>query len=158
MAVTVVWDTWLKAGAETEGLRLTRQVWSDMRAFEGYVSHDLLIDQDAPGHIIALGRWRSRDDADKVRERYRDSETIRQLTPLLARPRERWITDRGSAGLRLHSPRGRSPHRGVTHLPPRIVFSTGSNASACRKKPRSVGCELSTVPSLSSPRSFSAER
>lgn len=88
MAVTVVWDTWLKAGAETEGLRLTRQVWSDMRAFEGYVSHDLLIDQDAPGHIIALGRWRSRDDADQVRERYRDSETIRQLTPLLARPRE----------------------------------------------------------------------
>jgi quinol monooxygenase YgiN len=92
MAVTVVWDTWLKPGAEEEGLRLTRQVWSDMRAFEGYLSHDLLIDQDAPGHILALGRWRSRDDADQVRERYKDSETIRQLIPLLARPRDRWIT------------------------------------------------------------------
>ena len=92
MAITVVWETWLKSGAEAEGLRLTRQVWSDMRAFEGYVSHELLVDQDAPGHIIVLGRWRSRDDADQVRERYKDSETIRRLTPLLARPRDRWIT------------------------------------------------------------------
>lgn len=92
MAITVVWDTWLKPGAEMESLRLTRQVWSDMRAFEGYVSHQLLIDQEAPGHIIALGRWRSREDADRVRERYKDSETIRLLIPLLARPRDRWVT------------------------------------------------------------------
>lgn len=92
MAVVVVWDTWLKPGAEAEGLRLTRQVWADMCAFEGYVGHELLIDQDAPGHIIALGRWRRREDADQVRERYKDSETIRQLLPLLARPRERWVT------------------------------------------------------------------
>src|SRR5262249_22127084 len=63
--VTVVWDTWLKSGAEAEGLRLTRQVWSDMRSFD---SHQILIDQDAPGHIIALAKWRSREDADAVRE------------------------------------------------------------------------------------------
>ena len=92
MAVIVIWDTLLKPGAEAEGLRLTRQVWSDMRAFEGYLSHEIFIDQDAPGHIIALARWRSREDADRVRERYKDSGTIRQLTPLLARPRDRWIT------------------------------------------------------------------
>lgn len=92
MDVTVVWDSWLKPGAEAEGLRLTRQVWSDMRAFEGYVSHQILVDLEAPGHIIALGRWRSREDADRVRERYKDSETIRQLVPLLARPRDRWLT------------------------------------------------------------------
>jgi quinol monooxygenase YgiN len=91
MVITVVWDTWLKPGAEAEGLRLTRQVWSDMRAFEGYVSHELLIDQEAPGHVIALARWRSREDADRVRELYKDSETIRLLTPLLTRPRERWV-------------------------------------------------------------------
>ena len=89
---TVVWDTWLKRGAEAEGLRLTRRVWSDMRNFDGYVSHEIFIDQDSPDHIIALARWRSREDADRVRERYKDSETIRQLTPLLARPRDRWVT------------------------------------------------------------------
>lgn len=92
MSITVVWDTWLKPGAEADGLRLTRQVWSDMRAFEGYVAHELLLDQNAPGHIIALGRWQSRADADRVREQYKDSETIKLLTPLLARPRDRWIT------------------------------------------------------------------
>ena len=54
MAITVVWDTWIKPGAKVEGLRLTRQVWSEMRAFQGYVSHELLVDQDVPGHIMAL--------------------------------------------------------------------------------------------------------
>lgn len=92
MAVTVVWDTWLKPGAEAEGHRLTRQVWSDMRAYAGYISHKILIDQDAPGHIIALGCWQSRADADRIRELYKDSETIKLLIPLLARPRDRWIT------------------------------------------------------------------
>ena len=92
MPVTVVWDTWLKPESVAEGLRLTRQVWSDMRSFEGYVSHQLLIDVDNPAHIIALGTWQRREDADRVRDLYKDSETIRLLTPLLARPRERWIT------------------------------------------------------------------
>ncbi|OWK45639.1 putative quinol monooxygenase [Fimbriiglobus ruber] len=91
MAVTVVWDSWFKPGAEAEGLRLTRQVWADMHRFEGYLGCQLLVDQDAPGHILALGRWRSRADADQVRDRYKDSETIRQLVPLLARPRDRWV-------------------------------------------------------------------
>ena len=89
--ITVVWDTWLKPGTEEEGLRLTRKVWSDMRSFDGYVSHQIFIDEDAPGHIIALAKWWSRADADAVRNKYKDSETIRQLTPLLVRPRDRWV-------------------------------------------------------------------
>jgi quinol monooxygenase YgiN len=92
--VTIIWDTWLKAGTEAEGLRLTRQIWADMRAFEGYVSHQLFIDQQTPGHIIALATWRSLADADAVRGKYQDSETIRQLTPLLDRPRQRWVTSK----------------------------------------------------------------
>lgn len=63
-----------------------------MRSFEGYLSHQILIDQDAPGHIIALAYWQNRTDADAVSETYKDSDTIRRLTPLLARPRERWVT------------------------------------------------------------------
>lgn len=90
--VTVIWDTWLKEGVETEGLHLTRQVWRDMQGFDGYVSHQLFVDEETPGHVIALGTWRSRADADRIRELYKDSDTIRQLTPLLARPRDRWVT------------------------------------------------------------------
>src|SRR5262245_22128479 len=95
--ITVIWDTWLNPGSEAEGLRLTRQVWSDMRSFEGYVSHQLLVDEDATGHIIALGSWQRREDADRIRDIYKDSETIRQLIPLLARPRDRWITQEDTA-------------------------------------------------------------
>lgn len=91
--ITVVWDTWLKAGEEEQGLELTRRIWQDMRSFEGYVSHQLLYDVDAPGHVIALGVWRSREDADRIREIYKDSDVIAQLLPLLQRPRERWITE-----------------------------------------------------------------
>jgi phenylpyruvate tautomerase PptA (4-oxalocrotonate tautomerase family) len=58
-----------------------------MRSFESYVSHQIFVDQDAPGHIIAFAKWRSRADADAVREKYKDSETIRRLTP-----RDRWVT------------------------------------------------------------------
>ncbi|WP_019502303.1 antibiotic biosynthesis monooxygenase family protein [Pseudanabaena sp. PCC 6802] len=90
--ITVIWDTWLKPDMEVEGLRLTRQVWSDMRNYEGYISHQIFIDRDTPGHIIALGKWRSIEDADAVLEKYKDSETIHRLTPLLARPRDRWVT------------------------------------------------------------------
>jgi hypothetical protein len=91
MTVTVIWDHWFKAGAEAEGLRLTRQVWRDMRSFEGYVSHQILVDEDAAGHVIALGRWKSREYAEQVKEKYKGSPVIAQLAPLLVRPRERWV-------------------------------------------------------------------
>lgn len=90
--VTIIWDTWLNSGTEQKGLRLTRHVWSDMQAFDGYISHQLFIDQDDPKHIIALSNWQGLADADAVLAKYKDSETIRQLVPLLARPRERWVT------------------------------------------------------------------
>lgn len=92
MAITIVWDTWVRPGAEAEGLKLTRQIWSDMRGFEGFLSHHMFVDQETPGHILTFAQWRTRTDADQVRERYKDSDTIRRLTPLLARPRDRWIT------------------------------------------------------------------
>lgn len=90
--ITVVRDTWIKAGAEAEGLALTRRIWEDMRRFDGYVSHALLFDDDAPGHVIALGVWTSREHADRVRELYKNSDVVARLSPLLARPRDRWIT------------------------------------------------------------------
>jgi quinol monooxygenase YgiN len=91
MTITVVWDTWIKAGHEAEGLALTRRIWSDMQGFDGYVSHQLLYDVDAPGHVIALGVWRSREHADRIRDLYKDSDVIAALLPLLERPRDRWV-------------------------------------------------------------------
>lgn len=88
---------WIKSGQEAQGLELTRRIWSDMRGFDGYVSHQLLYDADAPGHVIALGVWRSRDHADRVRGLYQDSDVIARLLPLLERPRERWIMSESDA-------------------------------------------------------------
>lgn len=92
MGITVVWDTWFRPGAEAEGLQLTRQIWADMQRVKGFLSHRILVDQNEPGHLIALAQWRSMADADAVRGKYRDSDPIRRLTPLLARPRDRWVT------------------------------------------------------------------
>lgn len=90
--VAVIWGTWLKAGAEAEGLRLSRQIRSDMRSLDGYVSHELHVDEDAPRHVIAVANWRSRRHANGAREKYQHSPTIVLPTPLLAQPRSRWVT------------------------------------------------------------------
>ena len=54
--VTVVWETWLTPGSETEGFQLARQIWSDMQHFDGYSSHRLLIDQDAANHLLVVSQ------------------------------------------------------------------------------------------------------
>ena len=89
--VTIIWETLLNPGTETEGLRLTRLIWSDMKGFDGYLSHQLLVDQDTAGHLFVVSQWRSRAEADRVKEQYAGSENVRMLTPLLARPRGRWV-------------------------------------------------------------------
>ena len=40
------------------------------------------IRKDAPGHIVALATWRSRTDADSVREKYKDIKTPRRSVSL----------------------------------------------------------------------------
>ncbi len=89
--VSVVWETWLKAGGEEEGLNLTRRIWADMTGFEGYISHFILRDEDASGHILVVSTWTSREKADRIRDEYAQAEPVRLITPLLAKPRNRWV-------------------------------------------------------------------
>ena len=88
--VIVVWETWLNDGAEAEGLRLTRQIWSDMQQVDGYISHQLLVDQDASSHLLLVSQWHTREAADRSKREYA-SEALRNLRPLLARERGRWV-------------------------------------------------------------------
>jgi len=88
--VVVVWETWLNSGHEAEGLDLTRQIWSDMRHVDGYISHQLFVDQDASTHVLLVSRWKSREAADRSKREYA-SEALRKLKPLLARERGRWV-------------------------------------------------------------------
>ena len=89
--VTVVWETRLKAGAEDEGLRLTRQIWAEMTQEAGYLSHTLLVDEDTPGHLLVVSKWSSRQIADALRDTYARAEPVLRLVPLLERPRNRWV-------------------------------------------------------------------
>ena len=93
--VFVVWETWLKDGAEVEGLQVTRQIWSDMQQVEGYISHQLLVDEDAANHLLLVSQWQTREAADHSKDVYAEtaagSKTIPRLKPLLARERGRWV-------------------------------------------------------------------
>jgi hypothetical protein len=51
-----------------------------MRQFDGYVSHQIFIDQDAPGHIIALANG----EAVKVRTISVANTKIRDHSPAYA--------------------------------------------------------------------------
>ena len=88
--MVVVWETWLRTGDEAESLSLTRQIWSDMQHVDGYISHQLLVDQGTPAHLLLVSQWHSREAADRSREEYA-SEALRKLKPLLARERGRWV-------------------------------------------------------------------
>jgi len=88
--VVIVWETWLNPGDEAEGLRLTRRIWSDMQRVDGYISHRLMVDQDAPTHLLLVSQWRSREAADRSKREYA-SEALASLKPLLARERGRWV-------------------------------------------------------------------
>jgi quinol monooxygenase YgiN len=88
--VVIVWETWLNPGDEAEGLHLTREIWSDMQRVDGYVSHRLLVDHDAPTHLLLVSQWRSREAADRSKREYA-SDALRSLKPLLARERGRWV-------------------------------------------------------------------
>lgn len=89
--ITVVWETWLKPGSEDEGLALTRRIWSDMPHFQGYVSHFILRDGDEKGHLLVISEWTTREAADRIRDEYANAEPVRLITPLLAKPRNRWV-------------------------------------------------------------------
>ena len=89
--VIVIWETQLKAGAEKEGLRLTRQIWAEMTQKAGYLSHTLLVDEDTPGHLLVVSKWSSRQITDALRDTYTHAEPVLRLVPLLERPRNRWV-------------------------------------------------------------------
>lgn len=95
--VTVVWETWLKAGSEDEGLALTRGIWEDMKGFDGYRSHVILRDEDEKGHLLVVSEWGSREAADRIRDQYATAEPVRLITPLLAKPRSRWVLSADTA-------------------------------------------------------------
>ncbi|MDF2565139.1 MAG: hypothetical protein K0Q53_1534 [Massilibacillus sp.] len=89
--ITIIWDTLLKEEYQAEGLGIIKRIWNDMKQFEGYIKHEVLIDADVPSHVVITSCWVTRELADKTVVTYATSEPVRLLSPLLAGPRKRTV-------------------------------------------------------------------
>ncbi len=89
--VTIIWETLLKEEYQAEGLGIIKRIWNDMKQFEGYIKHEILIDADDQNHVVITSCWTTRELADKTVVNYSTSEPVQLLSPLLAGPRKRIV-------------------------------------------------------------------
>ncbi|HTP20611.1 MAG TPA: antibiotic biosynthesis monooxygenase [Solirubrobacteraceae bacterium] len=90
MSVYTIWESEFPAERRQEGAEVTRAIWHDMRAFDGYLAHEIVEDLDRPGHVIVVGRWASREAADAALS-YRSSPNHQRVDALVAGPRRRTV-------------------------------------------------------------------
>jgi heme-degrading monooxygenase HmoA len=94
MAIYSIWESRFPAAAAAEGRAVTEAIWRDMPQFEGYVSHELLVDADDPGHVLVVSCWASREHADESLRRYATHPNARAANRLVSEPRRRTIAIR----------------------------------------------------------------
>jgi quinol monooxygenase YgiN len=91
MPVFSVWESQFPPEASAEGRQVTEAIWRDMTLFEGYLSHELIVDVDDPGHLLVVSRWTSRERADAVLREYAGHANARRANELVSRPRTRFL-------------------------------------------------------------------
>ena len=65
-----------------------------MPCFDGYVSHELLVDVDDAGHLLVVSQWASRGQADESLRRYAEHPNAAAANSLVASPRRRILAIR----------------------------------------------------------------
>lgn len=65
-----------------------------MPSFEGYLSHEVLVDADDPGHLLVVSQWASREHADESLRVYATHPNARSANSLVTEPRRRIIATR----------------------------------------------------------------
>lgn len=73
MSVFVIWQFRFPSENLERGVNVTKAIWRDMLSFPGYEHHEIIQDLDDPGRLLVVSKWRSREDADRVREQYASS-------------------------------------------------------------------------------------
>ena len=89
MPLYAIWESRFPATRAEEGLAVTEAIWRDMPCFEGYLSHELLVDADDPGHLLVVSLWASREHADESLRLYAGHPNARAVNNLVAEPRRR---------------------------------------------------------------------
>jgi quinol monooxygenase YgiN len=97
MPISVIWESRFPAPRAAEGRAVTEAIWQDMPCFAGYLSHELLVDMDDPGHLLVVSHWASRDHADESLRLYAEHPNARAANDLVAEPRRR-IVATGAGG------------------------------------------------------------
>lgn len=90
MPIYSIWESRFPADAAAEGRAVTEAIWQDMPSFDGYLSHELLVDDDDPGHLLVVSRWTSRERADATIRDYAHPN-VQAVNRLVAEPRRRFV-------------------------------------------------------------------
>jgi quinol monooxygenase YgiN len=94
MPIYSIWESRFPSNWAAEGRAITEAIWRDMPCFDGYVSHELLVDADDPGHLFVVSRWTSREHADESLRRYAENPNAQAADGLVAEPRRRIVATR----------------------------------------------------------------
>ena len=98
IVVYSIWESKFSPAAAAEGRGVTEAIWQDMVDFDGYVSHELLVDADDPGHLLVISRWASREHADVALAAYSDHPNAEAANRLVSEPRRRILATRIEPG------------------------------------------------------------
>jgi quinol monooxygenase YgiN len=94
MPIYSIWESRFPAPAAADGLAVTEAIWADMPAYDGYLEHVILVDEDDPGHLLVVSRWSSREHADAVLREYSPHPNARAADRLVSEPRRRFVANR----------------------------------------------------------------
>ena len=94
MPIFAIWESRFPASRVATGRAVTEAIWRDMPCFEGYLSHELLVDVDDPGHLLVVSQWASREHADESLRLYAEHPNARGANNLVAEPRRRILATR----------------------------------------------------------------
>jgi quinol monooxygenase YgiN len=96
MSIYSIWESRFPTARAAEGRAVTEAIWRDMQGFEGYLSHELLVDADDPGHLLVVSQWTSREHADETLRRYAEHPNARAANSLVTEPRRRILARRAA--------------------------------------------------------------
>ena len=94
MAIYSIWESRFLPQSAADGLAVTEAIWADMPRYDGYLEHVVLVDEDAPGHLLVVSQWASRSHADAVLREYSPHPNARAADRLVCEPRRRFVAHR----------------------------------------------------------------
>lgn len=70
MKVAVIWEFRFGASNERAGLEVIRKIWNDMQQSTDCLDHEIIRDEQEPGHVLVISHWSSSEAAEAVKNRY----------------------------------------------------------------------------------------